>query len=189
MDEQVLGIPRPQIQLGFMAWDINVPENFYVLAVITVMVSLFLCRIIVDSPFDFRTATQIGARINARDEQIGFGGGYDHNFVLREQEAGTAHPGLDDPVATALVARVTEPVSGRVLEVETSEPGLQFYSGNFLSSAVVGKGGRVYDRRSGFCLETQHFPDSPNKPAFPPAVLRPGEEYRSRTVYRFGIAK
>lgn len=87
------------------------------------------------------------------------------------------------PMASA--ARVAEPGSGRVLEVETTEPGLQFYSGNFLDGTITGKGGVVYEHRSGFCLESQHYPDSPNQPAFPSTILRPGEQYRSRTIYRF----
>jgi aldose 1-epimerase len=86
-----------------------------------------------------------------------------------------------------LAARVFEPTTGRTLEVRTTEPGLQFYSGNFLDGTISGKGGRVYRRRSGFCLETQHFPDSPNQAAFPSTILRPGEPYRSRTVYTFGV--
>jgi aldose 1-epimerase len=127
------------------------------------------------TPFDFRKPMSIGARIEANDEQIRFGKGYDHNFVLNGQ-AGTLR----------LVARVTEPSSGRVLEVSTTEPGVQFYTGNFLDGTARGKGGKVYNFRYGFCLETQHFPDSPNKPSFPSTVLRPGETYTSTTVYKFG---
>lgn len=126
------------------------------------------------SPFDFRTPTPIGARIGAAHEQIERGGGYDHNFVLNG-DAGTLRR----------VARVTEPTSGRVLELLTTEPGLQFYSGNFLDGRIVGKGGKVYKHRFGFCLETQHFPDSPNRPEFPSTVLRPGQRYRTTTLYRF----
>jgi aldose 1-epimerase len=84
-------------------------------------------------------------------------------------------------------ARVVEPTSGRTLDVWTTEPGLQFYSGNFLDGSITGKGGQIYAHRTGFCLETQHFPDSPNQPAFPSTILRPGEEYRSRTVFGFGV--
>jgi aldose 1-epimerase len=131
------------------------------------------------TPFDFRTATAIGARIAADDEQIGFGGGYDHNFVLDREGA----PGL------VLAARVHEPTSGRVMEVRTTEPGVQFYSGNFLDGSITGKGGHVYGHRTGFCLETQRYPDSPNKPDFPSTILRPGETYRSRTVYAFSVRK
>ncbi|HEY6547075.1 MAG TPA: aldose epimerase family protein [Vicinamibacteria bacterium] len=125
------------------------------------------------TPFDFRTATAIGARIDQKDAQLELGGGYDHNYVLNG-EAGKLR----------LVARASEPVSGRALEVLTTEPGIQFYSGNFLDGTVVGRGGQAYKRRSGFCLETQHFPDSPNQPSFPSTVLRPGETYRTTTIYR-----
>lgn len=128
------------------------------------------------TPFDFTTPTAIGARIHADDEQLRFGRGYDHNFVLRGQ-AGTLRE----------AAEVYEPRSGRLLRVLTTEPGIQFYSGNFLDGTLRGKGGRVYGHRSGFCLETQHFPDSPNKPQFPSAVLRPGQTYRSTTVFEFSV--
>lgn len=128
------------------------------------------------TPFDFRTPTAIGARIDARHEQLRRGGGYDHNFVLDR-----AAPGL------LLAARVYEPSTGRTLEISTTEPGIQFYSGNFLDGTITGKGGRVYGHRSGFCLETQHFPDSPNQPSFPSTILRPGEDYRSTTVFAFGV--
>lgn len=124
------------------------------------------------TPFDFRQPTSIGARIGQDDEQLKLGKGYDHNWVLN----GT---GL------RLAARVEEPSTGRVLEVITTEPGIQFYSGNFLDGTIHGKGGRVYGRRSGFCLETQHFPDSPNKPGFPSTVLKPGSEFRSTTIFKF----
>jgi aldose 1-epimerase len=126
------------------------------------------------TPFDFRKPTAIGARINDADQQLKFGKGYDHNFVLN-------HPG-DSPT---LAAKVRDPKSGRVLEVLTTEPGLQFYTGNFLDGKIHGKGGKVYGHRSAFCMETQHFPDSPNHPNFPSTVLRPGQEFRSTTIYRF----
>ena len=128
------------------------------------------------TPFDFRTPTAIGARIAADHPQLANGLGYDHNFVLDREG-----PGL------APAARVVAPASGRTLDVWTTEPGLQFYSGNFLDGSITGKAGRVYAHRAGFCLETQHFPDSPNQPAFPSTILRPGEEYRSRTVFGFGV--
>jgi aldose 1-epimerase len=128
------------------------------------------------TPFDFTEPTAIGARIDADNQQIGYGPGYDHNFVLRrEGPAGESQ----------LAARVTEPTSGRVMEVLTTEPGLQFYTGNFLDGTLTGKGGVVYEHRTGFAMETQHFPDSPNQPEFPSTILRPGEEYTSRTIYRF----
>jgi aldose 1-epimerase len=129
------------------------------------------------TPFDFTTPHAIGARLAAPHEQLQLGLGYDHNFVIDEPAAGT-----DGPV---LAATVHEPRSGRVLEVLTTEPGMQFYTGNFLDGTLTGKGGHVYGYRHGFCLETQHFPDSPNQPAFPSTILRPGEILRSTTVYRF----
>jgi aldose 1-epimerase len=128
------------------------------------------------TPLDFRTPTAIGARIRDTHEQIAFGLGYDHNFVLNRQGAGLS-----------LAARVHEPVSGRTMEIATTEPGIQFYSGNFLDGTLTGKGGRVYKHRSGFCLETQHYPDSPNHANFPSTVLRPGETYKTQTVFTFGV--
>jgi aldose 1-epimerase len=130
------------------------------------------------TPFDFRKATAIGARIDANDEQIKFGRGYDHNFVLNRTGRGLS-----------LAARVTEPQSGRVLEVRTTQPGIQFYTGNFLDGSVHGKGGKAYGRRSAFCLETQHFPDSPNQPKFLSAVLKPGQTYHETTIYKFSTVK
>jgi aldose 1-epimerase len=118
----------------------------------------------------------IGARIDDQDEQLRHAGGYDHNFVLDR-----AGDGLEP------AARLCDPMSGRVLDIHTTEPGLQFYSGNFLDGTIRGKSGRLYGHRGGLCLETQHFPDSPNKPQFPSVVLYPGQEYRSRTVFRFTV--
>lgn len=135
-------------------------------------------RTVAGTPFDFRTATTIGARIGTRAEQLALAGGYDHNFVLDRADDG----------ALALAARVHEPTSGRILEVRTTQPGMQLYSGNFLDGSITGKGGRRYGHRSGFCLETQHFPDSPNEPAFPSVGLRPGEEYAEETEFAFGVA-
>lgn len=126
------------------------------------------------TPFDFRQPTAIGARIETENEQLAAGGGYDHNFVLVKGDE-----------ALSLAARVTEPTSGRVMDVYTTEPGIQFYSGNFLDGTNVGKGGRAYQHRWGFCLETQHFPDSPNQPAFPSTILQPGQQYSSTTIYKF----
>ncbi len=134
-------------------------------------------------PFDFRMLTPVGAGIAANDEQVHRGQGYDHNFVLRrEAEAGLVH-----------AAEVVEPISGRSLDVYTTEPGLQFYSGNFIGwgavgGRVAGKAGRGYGSRAGLCLETQHYPDSPNQPGFPSTILRPDAPYRSRTVFAFGVA-
>jgi len=130
-------------------------------------------RTVRGTPFDFTKATAIGARIDQPDEQLRFGNGYDHNWVL------PAGSGLSK------AAEVYEPRTGRILEVWTTEPGLQFYTGNFLDGSIRGKGGRVYGPRSGFCLETQHFPDSPNKPSFPSTELKPGLTYHTTTVYRF----
>jgi len=130
------------------------------------------------TPFDFRSSTPIGARINAQDEQLARGHGYDHNFVLN------GAPSLDHLVHAA---SVLDPGSGRALDVYTSEPGLQFYSGNFLDGTIRGKSGHVYGHRAAFCLETQHFPDSPNQRAFPSTILKPGQTYRSKTVFVFGV--
>jgi aldose 1-epimerase len=129
------------------------------------------------TPFDFRKPTAIGARINADDEQIRFGGGYDHNWVLNGQMGQRRR-----------IVHLSEPKSGRTLEVFTVEPGIQFYSGNFLNG-VKGKEGKLYNRRDGLCLETQHFPDSPNKPSFPSTTLKPGQVYRTTTEYVFGVEK
>ena len=131
-------------------------------------------RSVEDTPLDFRRPTAIGARIGDDDEQLALGGGYDHNFVL---DGGGG--------ALVLAARVREPLSGRVMEVRTTEPGIQFYSGNFLDGSNVGKGGVAYEHRTGLCLETQHFPDSPNHPEFPTTELLPGQTYTQTTEYRF----
>jgi aldose 1-epimerase len=127
------------------------------------------------TPFDFRTPHTIGERIGDANEQLRFGGGYDHNFVLTRPDTGLA-----------LAARLTDSLSGRTLEIRTTEPGIQFYSGNFLDGSITGKGGTVYRHRTGLCLETQHFPDSPNHPAFPSTILEPGRVFRSRTTWTFG---
>jgi aldose 1-epimerase len=126
------------------------------------------------TPFDFSQPTPIGARIQAEQRQLKYGGGYDHNWVLKKREG-----------ALELAATVHEPNSGRVMEVWTVEPGLQFYSGNFLDGKLRGKSGKQYPFRSGFCLETQHFPDSPNQAQFPSTILKPGEKYESTTIYKF----
>ncbi len=131
------------------------------------------------TPLDFRKATAIGARIDQDDEQLKLGHGYDHNFVLR-RAAGA-------PISPA--ARVVERNTGRVLEVWTTEPGVQFYTGNFLDGTARGKGGLTYARRSAFCLETQHFPDSPNQPKFPSVVLNSSEKYSTTTTYKFTSEK
>jgi aldose 1-epimerase len=128
------------------------------------------------TPFDFRQPVPIGARIDAAHPQIAMGRGYDHNWVLNRRAAGLQP-----------AARVVEPKSGRTLEVSTTEPGMQFYAGNFLDGTIVGRGGQAYGPRSGFCLETQHFPDTPNQPDFPTTLLKPGQEYKTRTVFTFGV--
>jgi aldose 1-epimerase len=130
------------------------------------------------TPFDFRTPTAIGARIGQDDEQLKFGGGYDHNWVINKR-----------PGDLTLMARVYEPTSGRVMEVWSTEPGLQFYSGNFLDGKNKGKGGWVYQFRNGFCMEPQHYPDSPNHPSFPSVVLKPGQTYKNTIIYRFLVQK
>jgi aldose 1-epimerase len=134
------------------------------------------CRAVAGTAFDFTTPWRLGARIDDDDPQLALGGGYDHCFVL--------DPADGDP---AFAARLVEPASGRMVEVFTTEPGIQLYTGNALDGGIAGKGGRPYRRRAGVALETQHFPDSPNHPAFPATILRPGQQYASRTVYRFGV--
>jgi len=128
------------------------------------------------TPFDFRQPAAIGARIDQNHPQLINGQGYDHNFVLNK----TGNE-------LSLAARVSEPTSGRTLEVRTTEPAVQFYAGNFLDGKLTGKSRRTYPRRSGFCLETQHYPDSPNHPDFPSTIARPGQTYRTRTVFSFGL--
>jgi aldose 1-epimerase len=125
---------------------------------------------------DFRQPAKIGARINEADEQLRFAGGYDHNWVLNN---------FDRSVRT--VASLYHEESGRYMELLTDQPGLQFYSGNFLDGSITGKGGVVYPYRSGLCLEAQHFPNSPNEESFPPVSLNPGETYRQTTIHRFSV--
>jgi aldose 1-epimerase len=127
------------------------------------------------TPFDFRTPTAIGARIDANDEQLRLGHGYDHSFVVRRSGPGLVH-----------AARLFEPITGRTLDVWTTEPAVQVYTSNFLDGTVTGKDGRKYPYRGAVCLETTHFPDTPNHPSFPSATLRPGEVFASRTIYAFG---
>jgi aldose 1-epimerase len=129
------------------------------------------------TPFDFRKSTAIGARIDQPHQQLKNGTGYDHNWVL-SGGTGVKH-----------AARVVDPKSGRTLDVSTTEPGMQFYAGNFLDGKLIGKGGQSYGRRSGFCLETQHYPDTPNQPNFPTTLIKPGQQYSSKTVFTFGVSK
>jgi aldose 1-epimerase len=131
-------------------------------------------RVVQGTPLDFTKPIAIGARINDDYEQLVTGRGYDHNFVINRKAD-----------SLTLAARVHEPTSGRVLEVYTTEPAVQFYSGNFLNGTIVGKQGHAYKQRNGFCLETQHFPDSPNHPDFPSTILRPGTTFHSRTIFKF----
>ena len=135
-------------------------------------------RSVANTPFDFTTAKQMGRDIGKEDQQLSFGLGYDHNFVL-EGTAGEMR----------LAARVYEPSSGRVMEIRTVEPGIQFYSGNFLDGRLKGKSGKQYVHRGGFCLETQHFPDSPNQKSFPSTILRPGDNYHTKTIYSFSTSE
>jgi aldose 1-epimerase len=139
------------------------------------------------TPLDFRSPTPIGDRIDADDAQLRHGRGYDHNFVLNKGGKGGKGGRGGTEGEPTLAARVYEPSSGRVMEISTTEPGLQFYTGNFLDGTLRGKQGVVYRQRYGFAMETQHFPDSPNQPGFPSTILRPGGEYRSRTVYAFSV--
>lgn len=128
------------------------------------------------TPFDFRKPTAIGARINDPNQQLQYGPGYDHNWVINK------------PLGKfGLQARVTEPTTGRVMEVWSDQPGLQFYAGNFLDGSITGKDGKVYQRRSGFCMEPQHYPDSPNEPQFPTTELKPGQTYKNVIVYKFSV--
>jgi aldose 1-epimerase len=129
------------------------------------------------TPLDFTKPTKIGARIDDNYEQLTLAHGYDHNFVINQKP---------EQNGLKLAARVYEPTSGRTLEVWTTQPGIQFYTGNFLDGSVVGKQGHVYKRRYAFCLETQHFPDSPNHPDFPNTILRPGETFHEKAVFKFG---
>ena len=129
------------------------------------------------TPFDFRSPHAIGDRIDAEHEQLRFAGGYDHNFCLNKSTAG----------ALSFAARAEDPVSGRVMETYTTEPGMQFYAGNYIADNLKGKGGCLYGRRGGFCLETQHYPDAPNQPQFTDTILRPGTTFRSQTIYKFSV--
>src|SRR5262249_19425751 len=135
-------------------------------------------RKVAGTPFDFTKPVAIGARIDAADEAIKLGHGYDHNFVVRGAP-GTLRP----------AARVVDMKSGRVLEMLTTGPGVQFYTGNFMDGKTLGKSGKPYVRRGAFCLEAQHYPDSPHQPGFPSVVLRPGRVYRQTTVYRLSVLK
>ena len=144
--------------------------------VVSTLIPLGELRSLDGSPLDFRRAEKIGARIEANDEQIKLGKGYDHNYVLNKPEG-----------QLGLAARVYEETSGRLMEVWTTEPGMQFYTGNFLDGTITGKGGWTYQRRNGFCMEPQKFPDSPNQPNFPSCVLKPGQTFKSTIAYKFSV--
>ena len=128
------------------------------------------------TPMDFTSAAEVGSRIRRSFEQLVIGRGYDHNWVLNRRGAGLQR-----------AARLEDPSSGRVLTIDTTEPGIQFYAGNFLDGTILGSSGRLYRQGDGLALETQHYPDSPNQPSFPSTVLRPGERYQTTTVFRFSV--
>ncbi len=157
--------------------ELQINADFY-LPIDTVSIPTGEIRKVEGTPFDFKVAKPIGRDINANDEQIKNGTGYDHCYVLNKNEEGEL----------SLAAKAHEPVSGRTLEVYTTEPGVQLYTGNFLSG-FKGAHGATYPERSAFCLECQHFPDSPNRPYFPSVVLNPGERYKQTTIYKFGVSK
>ena len=138
------------------------------------------------TPFDFRAPTAIGARVDGDDPQLAHAGGYDHNWIVDDTDVGTGDERGDG--TPRLAARLEDPVSGRTLELRTTEPAIQFYSGNFLDGTLRGHGGTAYGRRSAVCLEPQHAPDSPHHADWPSTILRPGEVYRSRSVYTFGAS-
>jgi len=137
-------------------------------------------RAVEGSPMDFRRSTPIGARIAQNDEQLRFGNGYDHNFVIDGYVSGAAQ-------TLRPAAELHDPASGRLMEIQTTEPAIQFYSGNFLDGSLRGSAGAPYEKYAGLCLETQHYPDSPNQPDFPSTVLRPGQSFDSATTFRFGV--
>jgi aldose 1-epimerase len=165
------GVRAPDI----LDHEVTIDANAY-LPVTATMIPTGEVAPVAGTPFDFRTPTSIGARIDDPHEQLARGRGYDHNFVLNGKSTGRLR-----------AARVVEPRSGRTLEVATTEPGLQFYTGNDLDGSILSRDGRVLVRRAGFCLEPQHYPDSPNQPRFPSTVLRPGQIFTSTTVFRFGV--
>jgi len=138
---------------------------------------------VAETPFDFNKPTMIGARINFGNDQLKIAGGYDHNWILRGAGSGNTNGVMK------VAAKVHDPKTGRVLTVSTTEPGVQFYSGNFLDGKFKGKSGVAYAKYAGFCLETQHYPDSPNQPAFPSTLLRPGQTMHSETVFAFSVQK
>ena len=169
------GIANPTPSVDNVVCQIN--ANYY-LPIDNTSIPTGEIRLVNNTPFDFRTPKPIGRDIDADDEQIKNGSGFDHNYVLNKNEEGEL----------SFAARLVEPLSGRTMEVYTTEPGLQLYTGNFLAG-IKGTHGATYPRRSAICLECQHFPDTPNHPYFPSVVLNPGEQYTQHTIYRFGIEK
>lgn len=167
------GIANPTPSVESQLLEVNAD---YYLPIDKVSIPTGEIRFVEGTPFDFRTPKTIGQDINADNEQLKNGQGYDHNYVLNKNEEGEL----------SFAARVTEPVSGRTMEVYTTEPGLQIYTGNFLSG-ISGQFGATFPRRSAICLEAQHFPDTPNHPYFPSAVLYPGQTYTQKTIYKFGV--
>jgi aldose 1-epimerase len=134
-------------------------------------------RSVYNTPFDFKDFHEIGERIEDKDEQLILGKGYDHNFIINSK----------NELSLKQAAEVYEPKTGRSIKVYTTQPAVQFYSGNFLDGTIIGKQGKVYKKRAGFCLETQHYPDSPNQSSFPSVVLKPGEQYYHFTIFKFGV--
>lgn len=169
------GIANPTPTVDNVELELNAD---YYLPIDTTSIPTGEIRLVEGTPFDFRQPKAIGKDIDADDEQIKNGSGYDHCYVLNKQEEGEL----------SLAAKLREPVSGRTMTVLTTEPGLQLYTGNFLAG-IKGTHGATYPRRSAVCLEAQHFPDTPNHPYFPSVVLNPGERYKQTTVYRFGVDK
>lgn len=167
------GIANPTPSVESQLLEVNAD---YYLPINKVSIPTGEIRFVEGTPFDFRTPKTIGQDINADNEQLKNGQGYDHNYVLNKNEEGEL----------SFAARVTEPVSGRTMEVYTTEPGLQIYTGNFLSG-ISGQFGATFPRRSAICLEAQHFPDTPNHPYFPSVVLYPGQTYTQKTIYKFGV--
>ncbi len=165
--------PTPTIE----DWDLELNADFY-LPIDAVSIPTGEILKVEGTPFDFRKPKKIGLEINADNEQIKNGSGYDHNFVLNKNEVGEL----------SFAARVKDPKTGRVLECYTTEPGLQVYTANFASGKEI-QFGCTAPKRSAICLEAQHFPDSPNRPYFPSVVLNPGERYKQKTIYKFGVEK
>ena len=167
------GIANPTPTIHNLICEIN--ADFY-LPIDETSIPTGEIRFVKDTPFDFRTPKSVGQDIDADNEQIKNGAGYDHCYVLNKKEVGEL----------SFAAKITEPVSGRTMEVYTTEPGVQLYTDNW-ADGYKGQNGATFPRRSGICFEAQHFPDSPNRPYFPSVVLNPNEQYKQKTIYKFGI--